>query len=106
MLRRYKPLMIQKVVASSATPEFLASNEGTNLRLYGLLFISQKAVGEDNADDITIQIDGDDALILSPGQQLSWPQPPYEAGYFLPEDFIIKVAADGDGVRVIANVLR
>ena len=96
--------MIQKVVAAAATPEFLAPNDGTP-RLYGLLFIAEKAVGTDNAADLTIQINGEDALKLRPGQQLSWPAPPYEAGYFLPEDFIIKAGADGDGIRVIANQL-
>jgi hypothetical protein len=103
MLRRYKPLMIQKVVASAATPEFLAPNDGT--RLYGILFIAEKAVGSENTADIIIQINGQDALVLRPGGQLSWPQPPYEAGFFLPEDFIIKAGADGDGIRAIANVL-
>jgi hypothetical protein len=95
--------MIQKVVAAAATPEFLAPNDGT--RLYGFMMIAEKSVGVDNAGDLTIQIDGQDALILAPGQQITWPMPPWEAGYYLPEDFILKASVDGDGLRVIANVL-
>ncbi len=103
MLRRYKPLVIQKVVSAAATPEFLAPNDGT--RLYGLLMIAEKAVGVDNAGNITIKIDGEDAIVLEPGRQLAWPAPPYEAGYFEPEDFVLKASVDGDGLRVISNRL-
>ncbi len=102
MLRRYKPLMIEKIVADTATPEFLANND---MRLYGLYFIAEKAVGTDNTSEIYVQIDGVDAIKLDPGEQLTWPQPPYDAGYMYPQDFKIRVTTNGDGVRVIGHEL-
>jgi hypothetical protein len=103
MLRRYKPVMLTKIVASAAVPEFL--NDDGTMRLHGLFFIGEKAVGTDNAGNVTIQIGGEDAIILEPGERLTWPQQPYEAGYMVPTDFKIKVAVDGDGVRVVGNQL-
>src|ERR1041385_5144430 len=102
MLRRYKPLSFVKTVAVAGTPEYLGNND---LRLYGMTFIAEKAVGTNNVGNVTIQIDGAAALILEPGEMYTWPQPPFEAGYFMPEDFKIDVATAGDGVRCLTNIL-
>src|ERR1051325_3656084 len=101
-LRRYTPKTFTKLVASSSTPEFLHDND---IRMYGLIFIAEKAVGTENAGDVFIQIGGADAIKLEPGRQLTWPQPPFEAGYLMPQDFKVRVSTNNAGVRVIYNEL-
>lgn len=104
MLRQFKPIHFIKLVADAGTPEFLSETAG--LRLSGVTFIAERTVGgEDNVGNVTIKIGGEAAYILEPGQQWSWPMPPYDASWFDPKDFIIEVATDGDGVRVLANKL-
>lgn len=102
MLRRYRPKSFTKIVADSGTPEFLAAN---NQRLVGATFVAEKAVGTPNATNIYLQIDGEDALILEPGEMFTWPQQPYEAAYWMPEDIKVRVLTNGDGVRCITNLL-
>ena len=103
MLRRYKPKHFTKIVTDADVPEFLHDNE---IRMYGLTFIAEKTVGEeDNTGDIYIQVGGEDALRLEPGRQTTWPQPPYEAGFLMPQDFKVRVENDGDAVRVLYNEL-
>jgi hypothetical protein len=102
MLRQYKPHQIIKTVAASGTPEFLDDN---NTRIFGATFIGEKAFNTPNTGNVTIQVEGGDALLLEPGEMITWPQPPYEAGYWMPQDFKIKVATNGDGVRCLTNIL-
>ena len=103
MLRQYRPLVFTKTVAAAATPEFLYETAGE--RLYGFTLVAEKAIGVDNAGNVKIIARGVDAKILEPGEEWTWPMPQYEAGWYDPKDFVIKVATDGDGVRCLANVL-
>lgn len=100
--RRYKPRLIVKTVADSATPEAI----GTSQRMAGLTFFAQKAVGTANTGNITIMLDGVDAWIMEPSSVFTWPAPPYEAGYYFASDFTIKVATNGDGVVVVYSELQ
>ncbi len=103
MIRQYRPLSFTKVVAAAATPEFLS--ETPNLRLHGFQFVAEKALGVENTGNVTIIVRGVEAKVLEPGQEWTWPMPPYLAGWFDPKDFIVKVAEDGDGVKCFTNVL-
>lgn len=104
MLRRYRPKHFIKTVADADAPEFL-SEEPSLRQLYGLTFVAEKAVGEENAGNVTIQLDGEDAKILEPGDEWTWPMPQFEAGFFDAKAFKVKVENDGDGVRVFTNLL-
>jgi hypothetical protein len=103
MLRQYRPYHFIKTVAAAATPEFLSEQAG--LRLFGVQFVAEKAFNTPNTGNVTIMLDGADAKLLEPGDEWTWPQPPFEAGYFDPKRFIVKVATDGDGLRVFSNIL-
>lgn len=96
--RRFKPRLLVKTVAASATPEALGSSL---TRMNGMTFFGQKAAGTDNTGNVTIQMDGQDAMILTPGAAHTWPMPTWEGAYYLASDFTIKVATNGDGVVVV-----
>lgn len=104
-LRRYKPKHFVTTVAAASQPEYL---HDAGRKLYGFQLIADKGFDEDgevieNTGPIWIQIDGSDAERLDPGQRLTWPQPPYEAGFFDSKSFKIRVDNDGDGVRCLYN---
>ena len=103
MLRRYQPVQLIKTVAAAVTPEFL-DPDGT-MQLYGLTFYGDRGLDTPNTGDVWIQVGGVDALLVEPERERSWPMPPYEAAYFIPTDFKIRVENDGDGIRVISQRL-
>lgn len=102
MLRRYTPKLLVVTAADADVPEFL---KDPPVKLFGVSFIGQKEVGTNNDNDVVIQVGGEDALVIPPGGQQSWPQPPHEAGYFLSTDFKVRANTDGDGVVILYNDL-
>ena len=101
--RRFKPRLLTKIVAASGTPEALGAN---TVRMAGLTFYAQNALSTPNAGNVTIQLDGVDAIVLEPDDVWTWTAPTYEAGYYLASDWTIKVATNGDGVRVLYSELQ
>ncbi len=107
--RIFHPRHLIKTVAASGTPEVLDAS--TTLRMYGIQFIAQKAFGTDNTGNVTIQVNNGtvavpsyaDAMVLEPGQKETWPGSAFLEGFYTPLDFKIKVATNGDGVRVLYN---
>ena len=104
MRRIFHPKRIIKTVAASGTPEVLDADD--TIRMYGVNFVAQKAFGDNNTGNVTIQVNNGtlavpayvDALVIEPGQERAWPGIAFLEGFFRPSDFRIKVATNGDGV--------
>jgi len=107
--RPFKPRVLSKTVAASGTPEALGAS---TVRMSGMEFIAEKAVGTANTGSVTIQVIDTstgvltDAKVLAASDVWSWPMPTWEAGYYRASDFTIKVATNGDGVRVIYSDIQ
>lgn len=103
----FHPRHLLKVVALAITPELLGTDD--TIRMYGVQFVAQNAFGVDNTGNVTIQVNNGsiavpsyaDAIVLNPGQSATWPGSAFLEGYFRQSDFKIKVATNGDGVRVL-----
>ena len=103
-MRRFRPNVISKTVADPNTPEPLS--QSADIFMAGIRFIAEKALGVENVGEVIIQCRGVDGLLLQPGGSEVWVAPTFEAGYYTPDDFYIKVATAGDGVRVLYSSLR
>ena len=105
--RVYRPRTLIKTVTLAVTPEALSAD--TTLRVYGIQFVGQKAFGTDNTGNIIVQVnngttdtpDYQDALTIEPGQMSTWGGSAFLEGFFILNDFKIKVATNGDGVRIL-----
>ena len=104
----FQPLHFIKTVADSGTPEALGAS---SVRLSSIQFIAEKAFGVANAGNITTQIPGTDgeftdSKVITPGLTYTWLIPSSDnsgSAFYKASDFKIKVATNGDGVRVIGS---